>query len=32
MQKPYLLKPFQEWGLKEISEGGEFRYDIFDTL
>jgi hypothetical protein len=29
------LKPFQEWGeegIKERDRGGEFKYDIFDTL
>jgi hypothetical protein len=29
------LKLFQEWreeGLKENGGGGEFKYDIFDTL
>jgi hypothetical protein len=31
----YLLKLFQEWGergIKENNGGGEFMYDIFDTL
>jgi hypothetical protein len=37
MQKQYLLKLFQEsgWGgggIKESGKGGEFKYDIFDTL
>jgi hypothetical protein len=35
MQKQYLLKIFQESGDKGIKEngaGGEFKYDIFDTL
>jgi hypothetical protein len=34
MQKWYLLELFQEWGGvdKESSGGGEFKYDIFDTL
>jgi hypothetical protein len=36
MQKRYLLKLFQEseegGEMKESSGGGEFKYDIFDTL
>jgi hypothetical protein len=33
MEKQYLLKLFQEWGwMKENGGGGEFNYDIFDTL
>jgi hypothetical protein len=35
MQKWYILKLFQESGgegMRESSGGGEFMYDIFDTL
>jgi hypothetical protein len=35
MEKWYLLKLFQEWGMggmKEKGGGGEFKYDIFDIL
>jgi hypothetical protein len=35
VEKICLLKLFQEWGKREIKEnggGGEFKYDIFDTL
>jgi hypothetical protein len=35
MGKLYLLKLFQEWedgGIKKNDGGGEFKYDIFDTL
>jgi hypothetical protein len=34
MEKWYLLKLFQEWewGINESGGGGEFKYDIFDTL
>jgi hypothetical protein len=33
--KRYQLKLFPEWGegnIKETSEGGEFKYSIFDIL
>jgi hypothetical protein len=35
MKKRNLMKLFLEWGtggIKESGGGGEFKYDIFDTL